>query len=97
MFRYTVLAGDTDTDGIASASPINLNGGTIKDTAAAGRTTPVGTARFASERGGNQDRWENFREGENQVGRFFRQSCRVTAHSKRSLNGGNMPSGLQVC
>ncbi|HEY3091867.1 MAG TPA: S8 family serine peptidase, partial [Vicinamibacterales bacterium] len=31
VFRYTVQAGDTDTDGIASASPIVLNGGTIKD------------------------------------------------------------------
>jgi hypothetical protein len=31
-FRYTVQAGDLDTDGIAVASPINLNGGTIKDT-----------------------------------------------------------------
>src|SRR5213078_5100038 len=46
VFRYTVLAGETDTDGIASASPINLNGGTIKDTAgnAAGLTfTPPTT------------------------------------------------------
>jgi hypothetical protein len=31
-FRYTVQAGDEDTDGIAVASPIDLNGGTIKDT-----------------------------------------------------------------
>jgi hypothetical protein len=30
-FRYTVQAGDLDTDGIAVASPIDLNGGTIKD------------------------------------------------------------------
>jgi hypothetical protein len=30
-FRYTVQAGDEDTDGIAVASPIDLNGGTIKD------------------------------------------------------------------
>jgi hypothetical protein len=32
VFRYTVQSGDLDTDGIAVASPINLNGGTIKDT-----------------------------------------------------------------
>ncbi len=31
LFRYTVQAGDEDTDGIAVASPIDLNGGTIKD------------------------------------------------------------------
>jgi hypothetical protein len=31
-FRYTVQVGDLDTDGIAVASPIDLNGGTIKDT-----------------------------------------------------------------
>jgi ELWxxDGT repeat protein len=31
-FRYTVQSGDLDSDGIAVASPINLNGGTIKDT-----------------------------------------------------------------
>jgi hypothetical protein len=30
-FRYTVQSGDLDTDGIAVASPIDLNGGTIKD------------------------------------------------------------------
>jgi hypothetical protein len=30
-FRYTVQPGDTDTDGITSASPIALNGGTIRD------------------------------------------------------------------
>jgi hypothetical protein len=30
-FRYTVQAGDLDSDGIAVASPIDLNGGTIKD------------------------------------------------------------------
>jgi hypothetical protein len=30
-FRYTVQAGDLDTDGIAVASPIDLNGGTITD------------------------------------------------------------------
>ena len=31
VFRYTVQAGDNDSDGITSASPINLNGGTIQD------------------------------------------------------------------
>jgi hypothetical protein len=31
LFRYTVQAGDEDTDGIAVASPIDLNGGAIKD------------------------------------------------------------------
>lgn len=31
VFRYTVQAGDTDTNGIASTSPLDLNGGTIKD------------------------------------------------------------------
>jgi hypothetical protein len=31
IFSYTVQAGDTDTDGIASASPLALNGGTIKN------------------------------------------------------------------
>lgn len=30
-FRYTVLAGDTDSDGIALTSPMQLNSGTIKD------------------------------------------------------------------
>jgi ELWxxDGT repeat protein len=30
-FRYTVQPGDLDSDGIAVASPIDLNGGTIKD------------------------------------------------------------------
>ena len=34
VFRYTVQAGDNDSDGITSASPILLNGGTIKDGAA---------------------------------------------------------------
>src|SRR5262249_2178340 len=29
-FRYTVASGDNDSDGISVASPINLNGGTIK-------------------------------------------------------------------
>ena len=33
VFRYTVQAGDTDADGIASASPMALNGGTIQDAA----------------------------------------------------------------
>src|SRR5204863_3301781 len=33
VFRYTVQTGDNDADGIASASPINLNGGTIRDAA----------------------------------------------------------------
>jgi hypothetical protein len=32
VFRYTVQSGDLDSDGIAVASPIDLNGGTIKDT-----------------------------------------------------------------
>jgi ELWxxDGT repeat protein len=32
LFRYTVQVGDLDSDGIAVASPIDLNGGTIKDT-----------------------------------------------------------------
>ncbi|MFL5340441.1 MAG: beta strand repeat-containing protein, partial [Gemmataceae bacterium] len=32
-FQYTVASGDSDTDGITSASPINLNGGSIKDAA----------------------------------------------------------------
>jgi len=32
-FRYTVQAGDADADGIAVASPIDLNGGTIGDVA----------------------------------------------------------------
>jgi hypothetical protein len=31
VFRYTVQSGDLDSDGIAVASPIDLNGGTIKD------------------------------------------------------------------
>src|SRR5262249_39060258 len=33
VFRYTVVSGDNDSDGIASASPITLNGGTITDAA----------------------------------------------------------------
>lgn len=34
-FAYTVQAGDNDSDGVSAASPIALNGGTIKDDAAA--------------------------------------------------------------
>jgi hypothetical protein len=34
VFRYTVANGDSDTDGIATASAITLNGGTIRDAAA---------------------------------------------------------------
>lgn len=34
LFRYTVVAGDNDTDGIGNFSPIDLNGGTIRDAAA---------------------------------------------------------------
>ncbi|MFL5946525.1 MAG: beta strand repeat-containing protein [Gaiellaceae bacterium] len=33
VFRYTVVAGDNDPDGIASFSPIVLNGGTMQDAA----------------------------------------------------------------
>ena len=33
VFRYTVQAGDNDADGIASTSPMALNGGTIQDAA----------------------------------------------------------------
>src|SRR5439155_8785503 len=33
LFRYTTVTGDTDADGIAVASAISLNGGTIKDAA----------------------------------------------------------------
>src|SRR5206468_5169328 len=33
LFRYTVVSGDNDGNGITSTSPINLNGGTIKDVA----------------------------------------------------------------
>ncbi len=33
VFRYTVQVGDTDGDGIGSTSPLNLNGGTIRDLA----------------------------------------------------------------
>lgn len=32
-FRYTVQSGDSDNDGIAATSPMQLNGGTIKDAA----------------------------------------------------------------
>ncbi|ACT00085.1 S-layer homology domain-containing protein [Paenibacillus sp. JDR-2] len=50
LFRYTVQAGDYDGDGIAVASGLNLNGGTVRDVAAnnanlalnnAGSTTAV--------------------------------------------------------
>lgn len=48
LFRYTVAAGDTDTDGIASASPLVLNSGTIRDgvgnDADLAFTTPTTTA-----------------------------------------------------
>lgn len=51
VFRYTIAAGDTDTDGIASASPLVLNGGTIRDgsanDAALTFTAPVTTAVLA--------------------------------------------------
>jgi hypothetical protein len=40
VFRYTVLAGQNDTDGIALASTIDLNGGTIGD--AAGNAAALG-------------------------------------------------------
>src|SRR5206468_10931189 len=33
LFRYTIVSGDTDTNGISVASAISLNGGTIKDAA----------------------------------------------------------------
>jgi ELWxxDGT repeat protein len=33
LFRYTVLSGDSDMDGIAVGSPVDLNGGTIRDSA----------------------------------------------------------------
>ncbi len=33
VFRYGVTAGDFDADGIAVASPVDLNGGTIRDAA----------------------------------------------------------------
>ena len=33
VFRYTVVSEDNDTDGIAITSPIDLNGGTIRDMA----------------------------------------------------------------
>lgn len=33
VFKYTIQSGDADTDGIAVASTIDLNGGTIKDSA----------------------------------------------------------------
>src|SRR5204863_3534663 len=39
VFRYTVQAGETDTNGIASASPIVLNSGTMQD--AAGNNAPL--------------------------------------------------------
>lgn len=48
-FRYTVAAGNADSDGIAAANSITLNGGTIKD--AAGNdaaTTGIGFASTAS-------------------------------------------------
>ena len=35
VFRYVVQPGNTDTDGIVSASPIVLNGGTIKNSSSA--------------------------------------------------------------
>lgn len=31
VFRYSIAAGETDADGIVSASPLALNGGTIRD------------------------------------------------------------------
>ena len=33
VFRYTVQSGETDSDGIASASPVTLNSGMIRDAA----------------------------------------------------------------
>ena len=33
VFRYTIVSGDSDVDGITWTSPINLNGGTINDAA----------------------------------------------------------------
>ena len=38
VFRYTVQGGDNDADGIESASPVVLNGGTIQDAAGNGAT-----------------------------------------------------------
>src|SRR6185436_18066780 len=34
VFRYTIVEGDLDANGIAMTSPLELNGGTIKDAAA---------------------------------------------------------------
>ena len=31
VFRYTVQPGDLDTDGVVAASPVDLNGGTLRD------------------------------------------------------------------
>ncbi|MEX0649644.1 MAG: Ig-like domain-containing protein, partial [Candidatus Andersenbacteria bacterium] len=39
VFRYTIQAGDTDTDGIILTSPLQTNGGTIRDAAANNLTT----------------------------------------------------------
>jgi hypothetical protein len=33
LFRYSVIAGDVDTDGLSTSSPLDLNGGAIKDSA----------------------------------------------------------------
>ncbi|ACB77524.1 Ig family protein [Opitutus terrae PB90-1] len=48
-FRYTVVAGDADADGIAVASSITLNGGTIKDaTGNDAQTTTLGLGDTAA-------------------------------------------------
>src|ERR1041385_6116003 len=45
VFTYTILAGQTDTDGISiNANALSLNGGTISD--AAGNTAVLTTAVF---------------------------------------------------
>src|SRR5206468_2071115 len=40
LFRYTIVSGDTDTNGISVTAAISLNGGTIKDTL--GNNAPLG-------------------------------------------------------
>lgn len=52
-FRYTLVQGDIDTDGIANTSPMELNGGTLRDGSANNApliyTEPVTTSVFANK------------------------------------------------
>lgn len=50
VFRYTILEGQSDTDGVALASAITLNGGTITDQAITNAQLTLTTTAFPARR-----------------------------------------------